>query len=487
MFNNAIVIPIIFILCEHISIYVVYTPSQNKEGLKMKTKMLVPIMFLFLFTVLTAQENNQKSVAITVYNNNLGVVKDLRSIDISSGISTIKLTDVAQHIDPTSVHIGIDGEVLEQNYQYDLVSIDKILKKYLDKNIQLINEKGELLEGKLLTANSNQIVLQKANGGLLMLPNTNKYQISVGELPNGLITKPTLVWMVKSKKSGKQDVEVSYQTSGMNWHAEYVVVLNKDDTKLDLNSWVSVDNNSGATFKNAKLKLIAGNVNLVKPQYNRRQYKGRELASMAMDVVPAPQFEEKAFFEYHIYNLQRPTTLSNNETKQISLFDAQNVKANKKYLYKNGSYSNGKVAVIIEFKNSKENNLNVPMPKGKVRVYKSDGDAIEFIGEDLIDHTAKKETIKLKIGEAFDITVKEIQTEHRKISQRVYEQEYEITIKNRKDEKIVVDVERWLGINWKILSSSLDFKKLTSQSILFKVPVKADSKTVLKYKIRYSN
>ncbi len=455
----------------------------------MKIKLFTVIIILSIFSLLVAQESNQKSVAITVYNNNLGVVKDLRSIDIASGISTIKLTDVAQHIDPTSVHIGIDGEVLEQNYQYDLVSIDKILKKYLDKNIQLINEKGELLEGKLLTANSNQIVLQKANGGLLMLPNTSKYQISVGNLPDGLITKPTLVWMVKSKNSGKQDVEVSYQTSGMNWHAEYVVVLNEDDTKLDLNSWVSVDNNSGATFKNAKLKLIAGDVNLIKPHHNRRQLKN--VNYMVADAVPSPQFEEKAFFEYHIYNLQRPTTLSNNETKQISLFDAENVTANKKYFYKGGSYygnnSKGKVAVIIEFKNNKANNLNVPMPKGKVRVYKSDGDAIEFIGEDLIDHTSKKETIKLKIGEAFDITVKDIQTEYNKISNRVYEQEYEVTIKNRKDEKIVVNVERSLGVNWKILSSSLNFEKLNSQNILFKVPVKADSETVLKYKVRYSN
>jgi len=455
----------------------------------MKAKQIIFILFILPVLFLFAQESNQKSVAITVYNNNLGVVKDLRTIDIASGISTIKLTDVAQHIDPTSVHIGIDGEVLEQNYQYDLVSIDKILKKYLDKNIQLINEKGELLEGTLLTANSNQIVLKKKDGGLLMLPNTNKYQISVGELPDGLITKPTLVWMVKSPKSGEQDVEVSYQTSGMNWHAEYVVVLNEDDDKLDLNSWVSIDNNSGATFKNAKLKLIAGDVNLVQPNYNRRQYKGAN--TMAMEAGPSPQFEEKAFFEYHIYNLQRPTTLRNSETKQISLFEAENVKANKKYYYKGGnsygSNSNGKVSVIIEFENSESNNLSVPMPKGKVRVYKSDGDALEFIGEDLIDHTSKKEKVKLKIGEAFDIVVKDVQTENTKIAQRVTEQEYEITIKNKKDENIVVDVERSLGFNWKILNASLDFEKLNAQKILFKVPVKADAETVLKYKVRYSN
>jgi len=441
---------------------------------------LLPILFLF------AQESNQKSVAITVYNNNLGVVKDLRTLDIKSGLSTIKLTDVAQYIDPTSVHIGIDGEILEQNFQYDLVSMEKIFTKYLDKSIQLVSSKGELLEGILLTANGNQIVLKKNDGGLLMLSDISEYQISVNALPEGLITKPTLVWLLKAPKSGKQDVEVSYQTSGMNWHAEYVAVLNENDNALDLNSWISVDNRSGATFKNAKLKLIAGDVNLVKPQNNGRRYKGDIVMMEAMQ----PQFEEKEFFEYHIYNLQRPTTLSNNETKQVSLFEANNVKANKKYYYKGGNYygnnSNQKVAVIIEFENSKSNNLNIPMPKGKVRVYKSDGDALEFIGEDLIDHTPKNEKLKLKIGEAFDIVVNDVQTNNIKIAERVSEQEYEITIKNKKNENIVVEVERNLGANWTILNSSLDFEKINSQNILFKVPVKAEGETVLKYKVRYS-
>ena len=452
----------------------------------MNSKIFNLALFLFPVLFLFAQESNQKSVAITVYNNNLGVVKDLRTLDIKSGLSTIKLTDVAQYIDPTSVHIGIEGEILEQNFQYDLVSMEKILTKYLDKSIQLVNSKGELLEGILLTANGNQIVLQKKDGGLLMLSDISEYQISVNALPEGLITKPTLVWLLKSPKSGKQDVEVSYQTSGMNWHAEYVAVLNKNDTALDLNSWVSIDNRSGATFKNAKLKLIAGDVNLVKPQNNGRRYKGDIVMMEAMQ----PQFEEKEFFEYHIYNLQRPTTLSNNETKQVSLFEANNVKANKKYYYKGGNYYNNnpnqKVAVIIEFENSKSNNLSIPMPKGKVRVYKSDGDALEFIGEDLIDHTPKNEKLKLKIGEAFDIVVNDVQTNNIKIAERVSEQEYEITIKNKKNENIVVDVERNLGANWTILNSSLDFEKINSQNILFKVPVKAEGETVLKYKVRYS-
>ena len=413
----------------------------------------------------------------------------MRELDISSGTSEIKLTDVAQFIDPTSVHIDINGEVLEQNFQYDLVSMDKILMKYIDKNIQLVGETGEFIEGKLLSANGFQIVLQKNDGGLLMLPSAGKYQISVGSLPEGLITRPTLIWMVNSKSSGKQDVEVSYQTSGMNWHAEYVVVLNEDDTKLDLNSWVSVENTSGATYKNAKLKLVAGDVNLIQNNnYNQPQYD-RVYAAKSMQEVD--QFNEKEFFEYHIYDLQRKTTIANNETKQISLFEASDVSAKKKYFYGNSSSyyressQSGKVSVIVEFENSEANNLAKPMPKGKVRVYKSDGDALEFVGEDLIDHTPKKEKVKLKIGEAFDIVVEDIQTENKKITNKVYEQSYEVTITNRKKEDIVIDVERMMGFNWEVLNSSIKFEKKDSQKILFKVPVKADAKTVLKYNVRY--
>lgn len=446
----------------------------------------------FLNINLFGQNPDQKSVAVTVYNANLGVIKDLREIDIKSGTSKIFLTDVAQFIDPTSVHIKLNGEVIEQNYQYDLVSLDKILQKYIDKQIQIIGENNEFIEGKLLSSFAGQIVVEKKEGGLVMIPNTAKYRFSVGSLPEGLITKPTLVWTVNSKSSGKQNVEVSYQTSGMNWHAEYVAVLNQNDTKLDLNSWVSIENNSGAAYKNATLKLVAGDVNLITPQ-RQPMYGYTDEMRMEKSSV-APQFQEKEFFEYHIYNLQRPTTLAQNETKQISLFEAANVKATKKFLYRSGSsysyYGNassqGKVAVIVEFENKEEHNLGVPMPKGKVRVYKSDGETIEFIGEDMIDHTPNKEKVKLRIGDAFDVVAEEVQTESKKITDRVYEQAYEIKLKNRKKEDIVVEVERYLGLYWEILSSSLNYEKKDSQNIIFKVPVKADSETVLKFRVRYT-
>jgi hypothetical protein len=451
------------------------------------------LLTLIVFAIVLAlpqtnngQEFDQKQIAVTVYNNNLGVIKDVREIDLKSGLSKISITDVAKLIDPTSVHIKLKGEVIEQNYQYDLVSLDKILQKYVDKEIRLVSENNELVEGKLLSSMGGQIVLKTREGGLLMIPNVSKYRFSVGSLPDGLITKPTLVWKVNSNMSGKQDVELSYQTRGMNWHAEYVAVLNEDDTKLDLNSWVSVDNNSGTTYKNAKLKLIAGDVNRV--QDNRRLYKGRKQMDGVMMAESAPQFEEKEFFEYHIYNLQRPTTLAQSETKQISLFEAQNVDANKKYFYRSTGYnSQGKVNVIVEFTNKEEQNLGVPMPKGKVRVYKSDGESIEFIGEDLIDHTPKNETIKLKIGDAFDVLAEERQVEHKKITNKVYEQVNEVKVKNRKNETVTVEVERYLGLNWEILNSSLEYKKKNAQTITFQVPVNKNDETVLTFKVRYVN
>jgi len=456
--------------------------------MKNMNRILVVVIFLSA-SFLYSQQTDQKSLAITVYNQNLGVVKDVRIMDIKSGISNIAITDVAQNIDATSVHMKLNGEVLEQNYQYDLVSLYKILNKYLDKDIQLLNENNEMIEGTLLSATSSQIVLRKKDGGLLMLPSMDKYRISVNSLPEGLITKPTLLWMVSAPKSGKQDVEISYQTSGMNWHAEYVAVLNNDDSKMDLNSWVSIENNSGTTYKNAKLKLVAGDLNIVKVPNNLYRYYEYDAAPQK-SIGGADQFKERSFFEYHIYDLQRRTTLSQNETKQISLFETPGIKVFKKYFFNSGytgsTSTNNKVAVVVEFENTKENGLGIPMPKGKVRVYKTDGESNEFVGEDMIDHTPNKEKISLKIGDAFDILADLVQTEYKKISDKVIESSYEITIKNRKKEDVVVDVERNLGLNWEILDSSISYKKKDAQTIVFQVPVKKDSDTVLKYKVRYT-
>jgi len=455
--------------------------------MKMLNKTIAMLFFLSI-GIIYPQELERKNVAVTVYNNNLGVIKDLRSFELKSGESKISLTDVAKFIDPTSVHIKLSGEVLEQNYQYDLVNLDKILKKYIDKDIQLISEKGELIEGMLLSNLGSQIVLRKKEGGLLMIPTIAQYRIGAASLPEGLITKPTLVWNVNTKKPGKQDVEVTYQTGGMNWHAEYVALLDKEDKMMDLNSWVSVDNNSGATYTNAKLKLVAGDVNIVKKGVPKREKSYEGVDYSLIDVQQKP-IQERSFFEYHIYDVQRPTTLAQNETKQISLFEASNIKVNKKYLYTAGQYygdQTKKVDVIVDFENKEQNNLGMPMPKGKVRLYKSDGESVEFIGEDMIDHTPKNEKVKLKIGEAFDVVAEEAQTDNKQITKKIHEESYKITIKNRKEENIVVDVERNLGLYWEIVNTSIDYEKKNSQTILYKLPVKKDSEAVITFTVRYT-
>ncbi|NLO19404.1 MAG: DUF4139 domain-containing protein [Ignavibacteria bacterium] len=446
------------------------------------------LLFAFIFCtfLIQSQEIERKSLNVTIYNNDLGVVRDLRVLDLKKGASEVKITDVADKIDMTSVHIKLDGSVIEQNYQYDLVSFSKILQKYIDKEIELIGEKG-VVSGTLLSATGNQIVIRKKDDGLLMLPKTDGYQISVGALPEGLIAKPTLVWQLHSNKAGKQDVEISYQTGAMNWSAEYVAVLDEKDTKIDLNSWVSLTNNSGTTYPNANLKLVAGDVNRITPKIVDVAKGVRERGTA--QALAQPQFEEREFFDYHIYDLQRQTTLANNETKQIALFDANNIKINKKYRYFSyGTKSDGKPDVTIEFDNKKENNLGMPFPAGKVRLYKKDAKSLEFVGEDRINHTPKDETIKLKVGQAFDIVIDELELESRKIGGDVWEKEYKVRINNRKSEDVSIEIQRYfLGDEVEILKSSIDYIKKDAIRFIFNVPVKKGQEFEFTYKMRYKN
>ncbi len=443
----------------------------------MKLSLFIASILLAMSITLEAQE---RTVAVTVYNDNLGVVKETRPINLQRGISEIKISDVASQIDPTSVYIKLNGTVVEQNYQYDLVSVYKILEKYLDKSVQLINEKGELLEGTLLSARDGQLVLRNRNGGLTMIGGLDKYRVNVADLPEGLITKPTLVWRVDSRASGRQNAEISYQTAGMKWHAEYVAVLNKDDSKLNLKAWVSIENQSGATYPNATLKLIAGDVNRVQEQMPvYPMVRGKMMMQEAAD---APQFEEQSLFEYHAYALQRPTTLANNETKQISLFEAENVSVVKKFQHKGGK----KVNVVVEFENKSSNQLGMPLPKGKVRVNKEDRGAVEFIGEDQIDHTPKDEKVSLKIGDAFDIVAEEVQTDYKQISQRSSETMWKITFKNRKDEAVTIEAERYFGYNWQVVNASHNFEKKNATTAVFRVPVPKGKEVDLIFTVRNS-
>lgn len=443
------------------------------------------LFFLLLFCLTSSAFSQDKptQTSITIYNDNLGVVNEVRSVTLEKGVSLIKITDVPSQIDPSSVHIKLNGTVFEQNYQYDLVSMSALLKKYIENEITVADEKSAYT-GKLLSVESNNIVLQTKDG-LKIFPNINSLQISVGSLPSGLLTKPTLVWKVSTESTGKQNAELSYMTSGISWSAEYVAVLNDKEDEMSFNSWVSIDNNTGATFENTSLKLIAGEVNRV--QEYQKSY-GASVDLVMRSSSEAPSFQEESFFDYHIYELNQKTILANNEKKQLSLFNVNKIKVIKKYILSNNWKTNtdGKVASVIKFVNSKDNNLGMPLPKGKARVFKERNKSSEFIGEDMIQHTPKDEELTLKLGNAFDLVADETLTDSKQISHSVNEYSYEIKLKNRKEQDVEIEVIRSVGLNWEILDSSLKYEKVDANTIKFIVPVKKNSEITLKYRIRNS-
>jgi hypothetical protein len=434
-------------------------------------------------------------VSVTIYNQDLGLIKDERQLEFQKGKSTIKFTDVAARIDPTSVHFKpVDPSdrvsILEQNYQYDLVSSTKILEKYVDKEIELFAKsaqhmgEGQSYKGKLLSYSGDNVTLQEANGAIRIVRLDEVRDLYFPTLPEGLITKPTLVWLLDSQVSGKRKAEVSYLTSGINWHAEYVAVVDQRDENLELAGWVSVDNRSGATYVDAKVKLIAGEVHRVREErIPPRMAKGYAVEAAA----GAPQFEEKAFFEYHLYTLLRPATIKDNEIKQVSLFPSTGVKVDKIYTYDGARYED-KVRVELEFKNSEAAGLGMPLPQGKIRVYKEDVDkALEFVGEDKIDHTPKDEKVRVFLGNAFDIKGERQKMDFKKITDDVTDETYQIKLRNHKEEAVeVVVVEHlWSYTQWEIREASHPYEKKDATTIEFKIGLDKDQEVILNYTVRY--
>jgi hypothetical protein len=460
----------------------------------------------------TTTTQQEEAIALTIYNQNFGVVREKRNVEVKEKVGTIRFTDVAAQIDGTSVQFKSltdpGATVLEQNYEYDLVSADKLLQKYIDKQITVLTKDATRYSGNLLSFDGNQLVIRQfgEKGDLVMVQRgDNVKDIEFGTLPEGLITKPTLVWKLATEKIGRQLVEVAYQTAGLNWQADYNAVLNAKDTGLDLGGWVTINNQSGATYKDAWLKLIAGDVRRVQPP---EEYRPLGRARKTVAEAAAPGFEEKAFFEYHLYTLGRQTTVAQNQTKQIELLKAADVPVKKVFLYSGAPQyrfygglvtdagygseeSNKKVNVVIEVKNSKENHMGMALPKGKVRLYKRDeaDAALEFIGEDQIDHTPKDETVKLHIGDAFDIVGERKRTDYKvDTSRHVITESFEIRVRNHKIEPVEVLVKetlyRWN--NWEILQASHKYDKYDSNTIHFPVKVDKDGEQVITYTVRYT-
>jgi hypothetical protein len=444
----------------------------------------------------------EKNVELTVYNQNFALIKDQRELELKKGVNKIEFKEVASLIEPTSVHfISLTAPescfILEQNYEYDLMSSDKLLSKYIDKNITIVTKDAKTYQGVLSSFDGNNIVISGQDGLSMIVRPNNINQITFDKTPEGLITKPTLVWEIENNKEGKHLTELSYLTGGIGWLAEYVTVLDKDDKKVSLDGWVSINNTSGASYKNAKLKLIAGDVKRAQPEINGLAFAG----AVREESKAAPQFQEKAFFEYHMYTLQRKATLKDNQTKQISLLSANNIPVEKLFVYDpvdyygwnwyyyddNQTTKEQKVKVKIEFTNSKQNNLGMPLPKGKIKVYKKDDDgSLQFVGEDMIDHTPKDEMVRLYLGDAFDVVGERKRVNYRE-SDHWAEETFEISLRNHKESDIKVNVieHMWRHTNWKIITKSHEFTKKDAQTIEFKVPVVKDTETKVAYTVRY--
>ncbi len=449
---------------------------------------LAALAFLLVSWVPDFVQPAQSGVAVTIYNQNLGLVKDVRELEFQKGKSVIKFTDVAAQIDPTSVHfkpVDVADKVamLEQNYQYDLVSSTKILQKYVDNEIELFTKLDKAYKGILLSYSNENLTLKEPQGAIRIVRLEEVRDLYFPSLPEGLITKPTLVWLLDSQISGKRKAEVSYLTSGINWHAEYVAVVDQLDRNLELTGWVSIDNRSGATYRDAKVKLIAGEVHRVREE----RIPPRLAKEVFATAAGPPQFEEKPFFEYHLYTLLRPSTIKDNEIKQVSLFPASDVKVKKIFTY-DGARDEKSVKVELEFKNSQAEGLGMPLPKGKIRVYKADVDkSLEFVGEDLIDHTPKDEKVRVFLGNAFDIVGERKRTDFREIGRDVTEESYEIKLRNHKDEAVEVVVVEHLHpyTEWEIIESNFEYVKKDANTIEFKISLQKDEEKILNYTVRY--
>jgi hypothetical protein len=480
--------------------------------MKLHSLTMIPLAFGLTATAFAAVEKQEEGIALTIYNQNFGVVREKRTVDVKEKTGTIRFTDVASQIDGTSVQFKSltdpHATVLEQNYEYDLVSADKLLGKYIDKQIAVLTKDGSRYSGSLLSFDTNQLVIRQEGEKaeiVMVQRGDNVKDIQFGALPEGLITKPTLVWKLATEKVGQQLIEVAYQTAGINWQADYNATLNPNDTKLDLGGWVTINNQSGGTYKDAKLKLIAGDVRRVEQLRFANAPRGMLAKSSVMDEAG---FAEKAFFEYHLYTLGRPATVAQNQTKQIELLKAADVPVKKVFLYdgapqyrfygglnQDAGYGseegNKKVNVVVEVKNSKENNLGMALPKGKMRLYKRDeaDGSLEFIGEDEIDHTPKDETVKLHIGDAFDIVGERKRTDYKiDASRHIITESFEIRVRNHKTEPVEVLVKetlyRWN--NWEITESNQKWTKYDSNTIHFPVKVDKDGEQVITYTVRYT-
>ena len=438
-------------------------------------------------------QEQQKEVALTIYNGNLGLVRDVRELTLSPGTNEVKFMDVAAQIDPTSVHLksltDLNGlRILEQNYEYDLLNPQKLLDKFVGMKVKLMASDGNLIDAVLLSNNNGPIYeingqIHLGHPGRVILPN----------IPQSLIPQPTLLWLLQNQIGRPQRVEASYLTGGLTWKADYVVVLNAKDSGGDLSGWVTIDNKSGSTYTDAALKLVAGDVH--RAVTRREMRDALEYAAKAAVSEAPRQLQQESFFEYHLYSLDRRTTIKQNQTKQIGLLDATDIPIKKQFRFYGASeyyrgplgtpLSNQKVSVFLEIANKENNRLGMPLPKGTVRVYKASSDgSLQFIGEDVIDHTPKDEKVKIKMGEAFDVVGERTQRDWKKIAPGIYETEWDVEIRNHKKEDVQVTIVEPVPGDWEVVRSSHPYEKAEAHTLQYVVTAPKDGKTTVTYRVR---
>lgn len=446
--------------------------------------------------------DDQQAVAITIYNEDLALVKDARRVTLDSGTNQLALRDVSARMRPETAllrSLSNPGsfDLLEQNFDFDLLTPGKLLEKYVGREVRVVKTHPttgvETTEtAKVLSANDG-VVLQMGDRVETGLPG----RIVFDGVPSNLRDRPTLVTTLQSRRAGAQDVELSYLTGGLSWKADYVAELSADDAALDLSGWVTLNNLSGTSYNNAKLQLVAGDVNRVRDELARARTMVAK-SMMAEAPAPAPMAQE-TLFEYHLYTLQRPTTIANNQTKQVALLNASAVPVRKELLVSGSDYyyraSAGdigqkiKAGVYVQFDNREAAHLGLPLPKGVVRVYKRDsaGNA-QFVGEDRIAHTARNETVRLHLGDAFDVTADKKQTDFRRREPNnkasyVGESAYEIVLRNAKTEAVTVTVREPVPGDWTMLDESQRHTKVAAGTAEWKVNVPAGGSTTLKYRV----
>jgi len=443
---------------------------------------------------------DQTDLAITVYNSNIALVRDVRQLALPAGDFRLKFMDIAATVNPATVHFRslTDPEklaVIEQNYEYDLLEPAKLLHKYVGKEITLERSyfennttKREQFKATLLSDN-NGTVWRVGND---IITNLAVESYHFPEVPANLYDRPTLLMSVANSGARKQQVEASYLATNLSWNSDYVLTVARDDKAADLDGWVTLANNSGTAFHNARLQLVAGDLNRVQPN------APMAMRAQAMDAMVAKekQFQQESFSEYHLYSLGRRTSVEDKETKQISLLQGSGVPVNKVFVvngqnfyyhnqYNPGSPQKDPVMVFYKFKNEEKAGLGMPLPGGNLRVYQKDSKGgVLFIGEDHIDHTPKDETVTVHIGNAFDVVAERKQTDYKRIDTHVWEMEFEITLRNHKETPITVEVNEPIGGDWEMLSSTYKFNKTAAFAAQFKVPVDKNGTSVLKYRIR---